>query len=194
MWHTLSVKAHRQPSKQARLLHTLILFSLHHYLSETEMRSNPLSPDGGNVLTKMWKYITNELFGYFLFAIECTAYLYESCSSKQLGGKKTHHSIVLFKSYLSSRMTFRNNSWYPNRVAQTSRLPLGQTEGLQIKHSHYLPIHHSHIRCASACFTCCRHTNIQTFCQSTNVSNLSAKKIILPSYSKLDMLSFPHTI
>lgn len=35
-------------------------------------------------------------------------------------------------------------------------------EGLQIKHSHNLPIQQSHIKCANACFTCCRHTNTQT--------------------------------
>lgn len=171
MWHTLSVKAHRQPSKQARLLHTLILFSLHHYLSETEMRSNPLSPDGGNVLKKCENTLQMNYSAIFYLQLNVLHIFVSHVAANNLGKKKTHHSIVLFKSYLSSRMTFRNNSWYPNRVAQTSRLPLGQTEGLQIKHSHYLPIHHSHIRCASACFTCCRHTNIQTFCQSTNVSN-----------------------
>lgn len=56
----------------------------------------------------------------------------------------------------------QKQSWYPNRVAQSSKVLLGQMEGLQIKHSHNLPIQQSHIKCANACFTCCRHTNTQT--------------------------------
>lgn len=56
-------------------------------------------------------------------------------------------------------MTFRNNYWYLNRERQTSRRPLAQTEELQIKHSHSVHL-----------------TSKQTFCQLTNVSNLSAKK------------------
>lgn len=107
-----------------------------------------------------------------LSVIECTIYISESCGSKQL--EKKNHRIFLSKSSLLSRMTFRNNSWHPIRVAQTSRLPLGQTEGLQIKRSHYLPIQQSQQRCANACFTCRRHTDIPPFCQSTNVCNLSA--------------------
>lgn len=107
--------------------------------------------------------------------------------------RKNNHRIFLFKSSLLSRMTFRNNSWHPIRVAQTSRLPLGQTEGLQIKHSHYLPIQQSQQRCANACFTCCRHTDIPPFCQPTKVFNLSAlpKKSSFHQTVKLDMLFFP---
>lgn len=33
------------------------------------MLSNPLSPDGGNDLIQMWKYSTNELFGYLYWQL-----------------------------------------------------------------------------------------------------------------------------